>query len=221
MNTPTFRIATINDVPFLVDTIIAAEKSGTDKLTYSTIFGISEDNTRKYLADMLAEEVDGCELSISSCLMAEVDGQIVAAVAAWIEGKEGIPSTVLKGNLLNCILPKEALSKGLSLNPMLRELRIEYIPDTIQFGLAYVLSEFRGNNLAGILIEEQISRLSQGNPDISECFLQVYGSNLPAIRAYERIGFKTVFIKESANINILDYMPSKSKILMKRDINTI
>jgi ribosomal protein S18 acetylase RimI-like enzyme len=221
MNTPTIRIATINDVPFLVDTIIAAEKSGTDKLTYSTIFGISEDNTRKYLADMLAEEVDGCELSISSCLMAEVDGQAVAAVAAWIEGKEGIPSTVLKGNLLNYILPKEALSKGLLLNPILKELRIEYLPDTIQFGLAYVLSEFRGNNLAGILIEEQISRLSHDHPEISECYLQVYGSNVPAIRAYERIGFKTVFIKESTNIDILDYMPSKSKILMKRDINII
>ena len=77
-----FRNATINDVPFLVDTIIEAEKSGTDILTYSTVFGLSEDETRKYMADMLLEEVDGCELSISSFLVAENEGQVVAAVGA-------------------------------------------------------------------------------------------------------------------------------------------
>ncbi len=36
------RPATIADAPFLAETIIEAEKSGTDKLSYTTIFGLSE-----------------------------------------------------------------------------------------------------------------------------------------------------------------------------------
>ena len=36
------RPASSNDIPFLVDTIIEAEKSGTSILTYNTIFGLTE-----------------------------------------------------------------------------------------------------------------------------------------------------------------------------------
>ncbi len=89
-----FRQATIKDVPFLVDTIIAAEKSGTDIFTYSTIFGLTEEEARKYIAAMFLEEIDGCELSISSFLLAESNGHIAAAIGAWIEGNEGISSNV-------------------------------------------------------------------------------------------------------------------------------
>ena len=95
-----FRNATITDVPFIVTAIIEAEKSGTDKLSYSTIFGLTEEEVRSYLQEMLYEEIDGCELSISSFIIAEYNGQPAGALSAWIEGKDGIPSAILKGNLL-------------------------------------------------------------------------------------------------------------------------
>jgi hypothetical protein len=34
-----FRQAKASDIPFLVEAIIAAEKSGTDRLSYATIYG--------------------------------------------------------------------------------------------------------------------------------------------------------------------------------------
>ena len=52
MNDFIFRHANINDVSFLVDTIIEAEKSGTDILSYTTIFGLSEKEARKYIGEM-------------------------------------------------------------------------------------------------------------------------------------------------------------------------
>jgi len=36
-----FQSASIKDLEFLVSTIIEAEKSGTDKLSYTTILGLS------------------------------------------------------------------------------------------------------------------------------------------------------------------------------------
>ena len=215
-----FRNATINDVPFLVDTIIEAEKSGTDILTYSTVFGLSEDETRKYIAEMLLEEVDGCELSISSFLVAENERQVVAAVGAWIEGIEGISSSVLKGNLLNYTLPKKCIESAIALNTMFRELHIEYIPDTIQIGLVYVSSAFRGMNLVSLLIDEQVARLKQLKPGISEIYVQVFGNNVPAIKAYEKANFKIQFAKESVNKDILKYMPADKKIQMKCELTT-
>lgn len=218
MDNLVYRKATIDDIPFLVDTIIEAEKSGTEVLTYSTFFGLSETETRHYLARMLEEEIDGCELSVSSFLLAEIDNTIAAAVAAWIEGIDGIPSTVLKGNLLNYTLPKESLAKAISLNSLVRETHIEYIPNTIQIGLVYVATNFRGRNLVNLLINKQIENLVKDNTNPSGVYVQVFGNNRPAIKAYEKAGFREIFIKQSTDNDILNYMPSDRKVLMKKDL---
>ena len=51
-----FRKAEEKDIPFLIETIIAAEKSGTDVFSYSKIFELPELEIRKILADILAED---------------------------------------------------------------------------------------------------------------------------------------------------------------------
>jgi ribosomal protein S18 acetylase RimI-like enzyme len=213
----TIRNATIDDITFLVDTIIEAEKSGSNKLSYATVFGLTEGEVRKYIAEMLYEEVDGCELSISSFLIVEKDERIAAAAAGWIEGIEGIPSAVLKGNLLNFILPKSCIKKALGLSHILSELHIENIDNTLQLGLVYVSKEFRGMNLANFLIEELILQLRNNESNIKLMYVQVFSNNHPAIKAYEKAGFKIEKIKESSNKEILKYLPSNKKILMKKE----
>jgi len=213
-----YRKATINDVPFLVETIIEAEKSGTDKLSYSTIFGLSEEEVRKYIADMLYEEVDGCELSISSFLVAEYNGQIAAALSAWIEGIEGIPSAILKGNLLNYVLPISCIKRAMKLNSMIREIHIEYLPNTIQIGAGYVANEFRGHRLLGLLNNEIIAQLVKAKPDITIICAQIFNCNTPSIKTYEKAGFVEIMAKESSNPEILCYLPSNRKILMKKEL---
>ena len=213
-----FRDATINDIPFLVDTIVEAEKSGTDKLSYSTIFGLTEVEVKKHLTDMLAEEIDGCELSISSFLIAENKGQTAAALSAWIEGLDGIPSAILKGNLLNFILPKKCIERAMKINTLIREIHIEYLPNTIQIGAGYVANEFRGNKLLGLLNTEIIVRLTQKKPEISQAWAQIFDCNIPSIRTYEKQNFSVVMTKETSNKEILHYLPSNKKILMKKEL---
>ena len=218
---PAFNIrkATVVDIPFLVDTIIEAEKSGTDILTYTTIFGLSEAEARKYIIDMLLEEVDGCELSISSFLIAQKEGQYAAAVGAWIEGYEGMSSSVLKGNLLNYTLPKACIEKAISLNKLVKDLHIEYIDNSIQIGLVYVSENFRGLGLANILIEEQLKQLLQIAPGITESYVQVFGNNKAAIKSYEKSRFIFHSERVSENKVIINYFPSGSKVLMRRGLN--
>jgi hypothetical protein len=212
------REANLGDVPFLVDTIIEAEKSGTDKLSYCTIFGLSVEEVKRYLTEMFNEEIDGCELSVSSFMVAEVNGQVAAAASAWIEGIDGISSSVLKGNLLSYTLPKKCIEQATSLNPIIRDLHIEYIPNTIQVGSAYVSDNFRGNFLCGFLIRKKIENLLKSRPDISEAFAQIFECNLSSIRLCEKLGFRKVMIKESLNDNVLNYLPFNRKILVKNEL---
>lgn len=210
------REATVNDIPFLVNTIIEAEKSGTNKLTYTTIFGLSEDETRKYIAEMLTEDVDGCELSISSFLIAESNSIAVGAAGAWIEELNGVASSVIKGNLLSFILPKKCLERAILYREISRDLHIDYVPNSIYIGLVYVSEDCRGINLSGTLIESQIARLQKQIPSIKEVFVQVFGGNLSAIRAYQKVNFEIVFTKTASLTETIQFMPWDTKVLMRR-----
>jgi len=213
-----FRDASLKDIPFLVETIIEAEKSGTDILSYNTVFGLSQSDTFKYLSNMLSEEIDGCELSVTSFLIAEKLGKPIAAVSAWIENANGVPSSVLKGNLLNYSLPTESIRRAMSLNSLLHEMHVDYLPGTIQKGAGYVVREFRGNNLLHLLTLKIIGNLKQADPEVSEIYTQIYGCNLKAISANIKAGFKEIKRIESTNAMITRYLPSETKVIMKKDI---
>lgn len=211
----TLRNATLADIPFLVETIIEAEKSGTDVLSYTTIFGLEENEAKKYIALMLEEEIEGCELSINSFLLAEFEGKTLGAVSAWVEGIDGVSSSTLKGNLLRFTLPQKCFESLVKLTPLIKELHIDYITNTIQIGLVYISEDARGKGLVQRLLLEKIQQLKNIIKQDQEVYVQVFGNNTPAIKAYEKVGFQTVATKTTENLDILNYLPSANKILMK------
>lgn len=209
------RNATLNDIPFLVETIIEAEKSGTEVLSYTTIFGLSESETKHYIALMLEEEIDGCELSVSAFLLAEIDGVVAAAVCAWVEGLEGVSSSTLKGNLLKFTLPEKSFENIQELNTIIKELHIDYINDSVQIGLVYVSELARGKGIVQMLLNEKITQLKEAYNTSNDVYVQVFGNNIAAIKAYEKVGFNSVLSKNAVNVDIEKYLPSSKKILMK------
>lgn len=209
------RNATLNDIPFLVETIIEAEKSGTEVLSYTTIFGLSESEAKHYIALMLEEEIDGCELSVSAFLLAEIDGVVVAAVCAWVEGVEGVSSSTLKGNLLKFTLPEKSFENIQELNSIIKELHIDYINNSVQIGLVYVSELARGKGIVQMLLKEKITQLKGAYNTSNDVYVQVFGNNIAAIKAYEKVGFNSVLSKNAVNVDIEKYLPSSKKILMK------
>ncbi|MCU4166223.1 GNAT family N-acetyltransferase [Carboxylicivirga caseinilyticus] len=212
------RSASIEDIPFLVNTIIEAEKGGTDILSYSSVFGITEVEAKKYITQMLEEEIDGCELSVSSFLVAEDNGVVIAALSAWVEGAGGVSSIEIKGNLLGFVLPQESIKNAARVNNLLKQVRIDYVTGSLQKGAGYVIDNYRNKGILGMLTEEIIRRVKINNPEISEVYTQVFGCNIPAIKANERVGFEIVKKVEAENDDVLNYLPSKIKFQLKRNI---
>lgn len=215
MNNYSIRYATSKDIDFLVQTIIEAEKSGTKTLSYTTIFGLTEEQTFDCLYKILEEELDGCELSLSSFLIAEQNGQIAAAVGAWIEAKDGVDSTAIKGSLLAYTLPLEAIKKASLIAPLVSQLHIEVEKGVLQIGLVYVSPDHRGKKLVKLLIDEHIKESIAQDASIKEVHVQVFGNNIPAIRAYENCGFVKSKEIECIQESILNYLPDQKKIVMK------
>lgn len=212
------RKAEIHDSDFLVDIIVEAEKASTDILPYSAIFGLSEAEIRVLLKKMLAEEMNGCgELSISNYLLATIDDKIVAGSCAWIEELEGIPTNILKSNLLSYTLPKKAIERASKLNKLLNELHFDYIPDTIFNSVGYVVKEKRGNGILGLLKKQQIKNLLKLKPSIKEVYVDMFSSS-KALRTNLKMGFEIVQEKESKSEEILNYLPTNKRILLRKKL---
>lgn len=212
------RKATIDDIDFLVDTIVAAEKSGTDNFGLAKLFEISEEEMREYIKAMLDEEIDGCEFSVSSFIVAETNGEVVAAFAGWIEGQneDELPSAILKSNLVRYCLPVENVKNSQSKSTIVRPLQIEREEGTYQLEYSYTIPAFRGKGVLGRIIEahEQAATLS----GVKKVQVHVFDNNPSAIKSYEKNGFKVVKRYESLHPDTHRFFPSNIELLMEKEL---
>ncbi len=213
------RNVSLADIDIIIEAIIAAEKSGSDVLSYMAVFGLTEEQTKEYLKEMLEEEIDGCELSLSSYLIAESNNEPVAVMAAWIEGEEDVPSSTIKGNLLSYFLPRESMIKAIEKSPVISEMAIEYISNTLCIGIVYVKENFRRKGLVLKLLNEHINRAMADKKDL-DIFIQVFGNNIAAINAYKKLGFKEWKVVRSDNKQVMKYLPSNIKYFLKKNIKS-
>lgn len=212
------RPATLDDVEFIATTIIEAEKSSTDKIGPANYFEVSEEDYRKYLIQMLEEEIDGCEISISSFVVAEYEGEVVAARGGWLEGdnEDNAPSSLLKSNLFTYFLPKENLMKGQSKYDIVKDIMIEREMGAFQYENSYTLPDFRGLHILAELDKYMINRaIAKGAKKIQTI---VCKDNYKSIRARERNGFHLVRSYTSHHPLIRDYYPDDTLLLMERNI---
>lgn len=212
------RRATLDDVDFLVDTIVAAEKSGTDNFGLAKLFELSEGEMRTYIKAMLEEEIDGCEFSVSSFLVAEVDEKVVAAFAGWIEGQneDELPSSILKSNLVGYCLPVENVKNSQNKSEIVRPLQIEREEGTYQLEYSYTLPEYRGRAILGNIIEAHEKEAISN--DIKKIQVHVFDNNPSAIKSYEKKGFKITQRYESTHPDTSMFFPSNVELLMEKEL---
>lgn len=139
------RKANTRDFPFLADVIVEAEKGITDRLSYTTLFNLPESEVKKLIIAMLEEEIDGCELSLSSFIVTEYDGQPISGSGTWIEAFEGsLPSITLKLNLINYTFEKENIGFLQTKAPVIKDVLIERKPMNFQLEYFHILNEHPG-----------------------------------------------------------------------------
>lgn len=216
------RSATMADIPFLAGAIVQAEKSGTGILGLGRLFDLSEEDLLPLIMLMLEEEIDGCDYSVSSFLLAEYQGKPVAAIAGWVEELDGEPpSHQLRANLYGHILPEANLLGSRANRDIIAPLQIEREPLTLQLEHVYVVPEHRGHSLAGLLIDEHCMRAKQRVPDLSTAQIQVMANNPSALSSYEKSGFRLKRTYGSEDPLILDLLPFNKRFLLEKQLTHI
>ena len=212
------RPAKLKDVEFIATTIIEAEKSGTDKIGPANYFEVSEIEYRMYLIQMLEEEIDGCEISLSSFVVAEYDGQVVAARGGWLEGdnEDGMSSSMLKSNLFAFILPKENLMKGQNKYEIVKDIMIEREMGTYQLENSYTLAEYRGYHIMAKLDGYHLDLARQKG--VKKVQAHVSNENERSIKACERSGFHIVKKFTSHHPQVKEYYPDDTMVLLEMNL---
>lgn len=217
MNDYSIRKAGLADIPFLADVIIAAEKSNTEKLSFSTLFNIPENKARALIISMLEEEIDGCELSVSSFSVIIHHQQPVAAFGGWIEEMdETLPSKILKANLINYTFGRESMEFVKSKAGIFKDILLERTPKTLQLEYLYIMNAHRGKGLADSLIKQLEQQAVDNYPTLQKAQVQVYTNNDKAIKVYEKNGYKIIQTAKTNNNEILAYLPYNEKCIMEK-----
>ncbi len=214
----TIRRAQAKDVDFLVEAIVHAEKSGTERLSYQTIFNLEESEVREILKSMILENEGYCELSFDSFLIAEINGTPVSAVAAWIEGEDDIPSAIVKANLLFSFMPPAALENLRSVSSILEDVHIPRINGALQLESIYTVADFRGKGIVKFLIEQHIKEAKAKNSEVNLAQIILSDVNDSALKAYTKADFKLTLHKISKNPQIQEILPSSGNFSLEKTI---
>jgi ribosomal protein S18 acetylase RimI-like enzyme len=210
------RKAIVNDINFIIETIIEAEKSLSNTISYCKIFSLTEEELVNLFQNILMEDIKGQELCYSEYLIAEENSNFVGACASWVEGAEGFSSSVVKANLLMEYFGHEKINEAQHLFKYLHEINIDREPNTLQIVNAYIKPDYRGQGIISKLILEHIEQQKIKYPFIKKVQLRPTGTNESAYKAYNKMGFDFVLEKKIEEDFILDFIPSKSKILMEK-----
>lgn len=213
-----FRDATIKDIDFLSIAIIEAKKGGSDMVGMANLFELSEMEFKGYVAQMLEEEIDGCDFSVSSFIIAEYEGQPVATFGGWIEGdnEDEMPSALLKSNLIGYVIPIENVQKASEKSHLLENLQVERVEGTYQLEYGYTIPEHRGHHLIGKLIDKHVERAKSSDKPVRKMQVLVYDNNTAAISAYLKAGFKVIQKLEAGNIEVLKYYPHDKELFLEK-----
>ncbi len=212
------RKAIEDDIDFIIKTIIESQKSGTGEISFCRIYSLSEEELRANLRKILSEDLDGIvghELCLSSFLIQEINGERAGAQGSWIEGIDGMPSSIIKTNLLLKFLGRQKFEKAVAKFEIIKELNFDREDGTIQLEYFYVEDKFRYKGVFVKLLLAQIKRHMASNQNISKVQSILFKDNDRSYKAALRLGFEIVEEKIALNKEILNVYPHDTRILME------
>jgi D-alanine--poly(phosphoribitol) ligase subunit 1 len=214
-----FRQAGTNDISFIVDAIINAEKSNSEIIGLGQLMSLGEIDLRSKLASALEEEVDGCEFHLEGFTIATYEESPVAALCTWVEGinENNQPSPTLKINLFKHIFGIEKMQQLEQHKALIQGMRLTRTPGAHQVEYVYVTPAHRGRDLVSRMIQYSLKRHEKTtDPLISE--VEVFANNAGAIKAYEKCGY---FLKTQASVALEELkgmMPYHIKLQLEKKI---
>lgn len=212
------RQAELNDIDFIIEAIIEADRSETERISYCNIFNLSTAELKVILKNVLLENIEGSEFCLSHFKVALVEGVHAGACCSWIEASDGNPSYLIKFSLLSQYLSEENIEHSKKIAPIIKGLHTDREIATLQIESVYVHPSFRGFGIGVKIINEHFNQSKLVHPELEKAQLIVTYDNNSALSAYKKLGFSVIkkfFVDDE---KILTILPSNCLVLMERSL---
>lgn len=213
-----FRKATPQDIPFIIECILAAEGGGTPLISYQQIFGLSEAELRDFFLQLVGEELEGNEFSYANFYIGEMGGSAAAACAAWVEGAEGVPASTAKAQMLAHYL---GLARWRAAADKLKAVAGIDIPrqeGALQIDSIAVRPSYRGQGLLQALLIHVMAQFKRKQPALRRAQILLMRENAAARRAYEKAGFMLASETQSADPVVPTLVPGTGRLMMEKNL---
>lgn len=221
LNKIIFRDATTSDVDFIVETIIEAEKSGTDCISSCNIFCFSPEYFKSLLKNILLKDYSDYEYSLSGFTVAEYLGYPIGALGSWIEEENDTPSFMIKANeLIPSILAEK---KEIAINNLkaIRGFSLKLEKQAVQLEYGYVVEEHRRKKVFTNLILQNIKKHVTRKASFNLIQTNMLKANYKSFNAYVNLGFVINEEKIMTNSEVLTLFPSDTKVSLMIEKNNI
>ncbi len=213
------RQASVNDIDFIVETIIEADKSSTTVISACNILSVSEQEYKDILKNILNDNIEGQEYSLSGFLVAELNGVPIGALGSWVEGAVGVSSYILYSNILLHYLNKEKVPRILEKFKITKQLSFRREIGAIQMEYGYVKEEFRRRGVYTRLMTESIKRYYLENKNIPKAQGICFKDNYKSLNASLKLGFDIIESKVSESEELKKIFPYNEKVLLEMNQN--
>ncbi len=210
--------ATVDDIDFIIDTIIESDKSSANVISACNIFSISEEEYRSVLKQILLEDFPNSEYSLSGFLVARVDGEKVGALCSWVENADGISNAIIKSSLLMSFIEKEKLvSTGRKLE-IINGMSFERKPNCIQIEYGYVIAPRRRKKIFTQLVLSSLKKHINFEAGVTNAETVLFEKNINSFDAFEKLQFKVKNKKTFEEKDVFNIFPYDTKVLMNIDL---
>lgn len=208
----TFRKAQWTDLDFILDGIIASEKSGTLILSYCALFELEEAEFREILITIFKEEIENQPWCLSHWKIGLINRNPVCCLTVWSESTSFQGSDLLKIQLLEYFIPEkwEYAKEKLKL---VAKVSIPRKVGYLQLEHLYTLEEFRGKGI----MRKLLRNIDQSFPDQNQ-EIQLMSTNIRALKLYESEGFILREEKCWDELYEMKLLPSNCKLSLTKKL---
>ncbi len=212
------RSASLNDIDFIVESIVEADKSSTNVISTCNIFSLKEDEYRDVLSQILHEDFPNSEYSLSGFLIAETGNEKIGALCSWVEEADGMSNALIKANLLMSFIEKEKLVlRGKKLE-IINEMSFDRKPNSIQLEYGYVVESKRREKVFTQLILASIKKHLKLTMGVSCIESILYEGNFNSYDAFIKLQFNIKLKRIVQNKDVYNIFPYNTKVLMNIDL---
>ncbi|MGD1006306.1 MAG: hypothetical protein ABR980_03625 [Ignavibacteriaceae bacterium] len=209
------RQATVDDIDFIIETIVEAEKSSSNVISSCNVFGLTEERFKKIIREVLYENVPNYNYYLSGFIVAEKDSEYIGALGSWLEAADETPSGIIKAIILFPYLDKDKM-KELSKNArVIQGLTMNREPGALQLEHGYTRKPYRRQGVFTRLIKENILRNKKEHNEIEKVHGALFKANFKSFNTFIKLGFDIVEEKHVDDPEIFKFFPFDTKVLLE------